>query len=183
MEFRRLGRTDISVSVIGFGGIPVGSLSGEEAKKVITHAVNRGINFFDTAPNYGASESNIGQALRDLREECIIATKTEEKTRADIASKGIDTSLKKLRTWYIDLIQLHGIDSLNHITNDDSTFYLVFLKMPDEVPLYCVTDGTKCLLSFLDIILSDDRGATINGSFKFRNSSPFPRHYQTGTRR
>ena len=61
MEFRRLGRTDISVSVIGFGGIPVGSLSGEEAKKVITHAVNRGINFFDTAPNYGASEINIGQ--------------------------------------------------------------------------------------------------------------------------
>jgi aryl-alcohol dehydrogenase-like predicted oxidoreductase len=97
--------------VIGFGGIPVGSLHYSEAEKVLKHAVKMGINFFDTTPNYGASEQHMGRALEDYRENCIIATKTEAKTRADAATSGLDESLKKLRTSYIDLIQLHDIDS------------------------------------------------------------------------
>ncbi len=111
MQRRSLGRTGVTVSVIGFGGIPVGSLDYSKGGMVIKHALKMGMNFFDTAPNYGASESIIGRTLEEFREECIIATKTEEKIRADAASSGIEESLKKLRTSYIDLIQLHGIDN------------------------------------------------------------------------
>lgn len=111
MKLRKLGRTGISVSVIGFGGIPIGSLNFLEAEKSIKHAIDVGITFFDTAPNYGASERNIGRVLEERRDKYIIATKTDEKTSADVVSLGIEKSLNKLRTSYIDLIQLHGIDS------------------------------------------------------------------------
>ncbi|MFH0897313.1 MAG: aldo/keto reductase [Candidatus Bathyarchaeota archaeon] len=113
MDFRRLDRTGINVAIVGFGGIPVGSLESLEAEEVIRYAVKKGINFFDTAPDYSASESNMGRALEEFRDKIIIATKTEEKTRAYAASSDLEESLKKLRTSYLDLIQLHGIEQMD----------------------------------------------------------------------
>lgn len=111
MKKGRLGRTDLKVSVIGFGGIPIIALSRERAEKVVRHAYERGINYFDTARAYGDSEEKIGAALKDVRDEVILATKTHQRTKEDAARAGLKQSLRNLQTDRIDLVQLHGIDN------------------------------------------------------------------------
>jgi len=111
MQKRRLGRTDLQVSVIGFGGIPIIALSKDEAEKVVRYAYERGVNYFDTARAYGDSEEKIGAALKDVRDQVIIATKTHQRTREDAARAGLRQSLRNLQTDRIDIVQLHGIDS------------------------------------------------------------------------
>jgi len=111
MKKRRLGRTGLQVSVAGFGGIPIIALSRDEAEKVIRYAYKRGINYFDTARAYGDSEEKIGVALKDVRDQVIIATKTHQRTKEDAARAGLKQSLRNLQTDRIDIVQLHGIDS------------------------------------------------------------------------
>jgi len=110
MQKRRLGRTDLKVSVIGFGGIPLISVSKEEACRMIRHAFELGINYFDTARAYGDGEEKLGMALEDVRDEVVIATKTHQRTREEAARAGLKQSLRKLRTNRIDIVFLHGID-------------------------------------------------------------------------
>jgi len=111
MQKRRLGRTDLKVSVIGFGGIPIVKVSKEEACKMIRRAFELGINYFDTARVYGDGEEKLGMTLEDIRDKVIIATKTHQRTREDAARAGLKQSLRKLRTDCIDLVFLHGIDN------------------------------------------------------------------------
>lgn len=111
MDKRRLGRTGLQVSVIGFGGIPIIALSRNNAINVVTYAYEKGINYFDTARVYGDSEEKIGAALKDVRDDVIIATKTHHRTKEDAARAGLKQSLRNLQTERIDLVQLHGIDS------------------------------------------------------------------------
>ncbi len=111
MQKRRLGRTGLLVSVVGFGGIPIIALSREQAEHVVRYAYERGINYFDTARAYGDSEEKMGAALKDVRDEVILATKTHQRTKEDAARAGLKQSLKNLRTDHIDLVQLHGVDS------------------------------------------------------------------------
>jgi predicted aldo/keto reductase-like oxidoreductase len=110
MQRRKLGRTGLQVSVIGFGGIPIIALSREEAEKVVRYAFDRGVNYFDTARVYGDSEEKIGAALEDVRDKVVIATKTHQRTKEAAARAGLKQSLRKLRTDRIDIVQLHGID-------------------------------------------------------------------------
>lgn len=109
MQTRRLGRTNLNVSVIGFGGTWISELGVDEAVKVVRRAFELGINYFDTAKLDGDSEEKIGSALLDVREKCIIATKTGSRTRSE-AYADIKCSLRRLRTDRLDIIQLHGID-------------------------------------------------------------------------
>ena len=111
MQKRRLGGTGLQVSVIGFGGIPIISASRDEAEGVVRHAFERGINYFDTARNYGDSEEKIGAALKDVRDEVVLASKVLQRTKGDAARAGLKQSLRNLQTDRIDLMQLHGIDS------------------------------------------------------------------------
>ncbi|MCS7096416.1 MAG: aldo/keto reductase [Candidatus Bathyarchaeota archaeon] len=109
MQTRRFGRTDLNVSVIGFGGTWISELGIDEAVRVVRRAFDLGINYFDTAKLDGDSEEKIGSALSDIREKCIIATKTGSRTRGE-AYADIKCSLRRLRTDRLDIIQLHGID-------------------------------------------------------------------------
>jgi predicted aldo/keto reductase-like oxidoreductase len=111
MQKRRLGRTGLQVSVVGFGGIPIISASRDEAENVARHAFERGINYFDTARNYGDSEEKMGAALKDVRDEVVLASKVLQRTKGDAARAGLKQSLRNLQTDRIDLMQLHGIDS------------------------------------------------------------------------
>jgi len=111
VQKRRLGRTGLQVSVIGFGGIPIIALSRKEAEKVVRYAYEKGINYFDTARAYGDSEDKMGAALKDVRDNVIIATKTHQRTKEEAARAGLKQSLRNLQTDRIDIVQLHGIDS------------------------------------------------------------------------
>lgn len=108
MRYRRLGKTELSVSVIGFGAIKLPRVDPETAVEAIRCAVDLGINFIDTARGYGDSERKIGMAIKGIRDKVIIATKTAART-ADGAMRELETSLKELGTDYIDLFQLHSV--------------------------------------------------------------------------
>ena len=108
MEYRRLGKTELQVSVIGFGGIPVQRINNEEAIKVINKALDMGINFFDTGRGYTNSEEKLGLVLKERRQEALIATKSMERTKEGM-KKDVDISLKNLAIDYIDLYQLHNV--------------------------------------------------------------------------
>ncbi|MGB9959965.1 MAG: aldo/keto reductase [Candidatus Bathyarchaeales archaeon] len=109
MQRRRLGRTNLQVSIIGFGSTWISEISMEEAKKVVQRAFELGINYFDTAKLDGDSEVKMGAALEDVRDQCVIATKTGSRTGSE-AYSDIKSSLQRLKTDRLDIIQLHGID-------------------------------------------------------------------------
>ncbi|MFX0087240.1 MAG: aldo/keto reductase [Candidatus Hodarchaeota archaeon] len=132
---RKLGKSNIKISALGMGcwgiGGPFKSQNGnylaygdvkdKESIKTVHKALNLGINFFDTADVYGCghSEKILGQALKDHREEVIIATKfgntfnSETRTvlgkdfSPEYISKAVNSSLQRLQTDYIDIYQLH----------------------------------------------------------------------------
>ncbi|WP_028315851.1 aldo/keto reductase [Desulfatibacillum aliphaticivorans] len=108
MQKVRLGRTELMVSELGFGGIPIVGLGSDQAEDVVRHCFERGINFFDTANMYGDSESKLGRALGSVRDQVILATKSLERG-ADGLNQHLENSLKCLATDYIDVYQLHSI--------------------------------------------------------------------------
>jgi len=112
MQYKVLGKTGLEISEVGFGCIPIIRLSTEEAVKVLRRGYERGITLFDTANMYLDSEEKIGRAFDGIRNRLVIATKT---TKRDAAGAGadIDLSLKRMRTDYIDLFQIHQL-SLEH---------------------------------------------------------------------
>jgi uncharacterized protein len=112
MKTIRLGKTNLKVSRIGIGGIPIQRPAVDEAIRVIQYALDQGINFIDTAIGYGDSEERIGKALRGRRNQIILATKGGgDKTRTISC---IDNSLKRLNTDYIDIWQFHGINTFDY---------------------------------------------------------------------
>lgn len=106
-----LGKTGLEVSRIGIGGIPLNRPSEKEAIAVVQRALDLGINFIDTAIGYGKSEERIGKAVSGRREEVVIATKTGGRDR-DTALQHLELSLKRLCTDYIDIWQIHGINTV-----------------------------------------------------------------------
>lgn len=109
MEKRILGKTNYEVSIVGFGGIPIQRADKDKAVEILREALNQGINFIDTARGYRESEALIGHALEVLgRDKFILATKSMNRTYDGILEE-LHTSLKLLRTDYIDLFQFHNI--------------------------------------------------------------------------
>lgn len=107
MENVRLGRTGIIVQKNGFGALPVQRVSKEQAVALVQKAYSHGITFFDTARAYSDSEEKLGEALKGVREQLFVATKTMAKT-ADGFWKDLEQSLISLQTDYIDIYQFHN---------------------------------------------------------------------------
>ena len=122
MEYRRLGGSGLKVSAVGLGGNTFGRYVDEAGTaRIIHHALDVGINFFDTADTYsnGVSEEYVGKALRDRRERGLIATKLAMKMGEGPNDRGlsrhhvlggVDANLRRLGTDYIDLLQVHAWD-------------------------------------------------------------------------
>ncbi|WP_294582058.1 aldo/keto reductase [uncultured Thomasclavelia sp.] len=109
MKTVRLGRTNIVVNRNGFGALPVQRVDKDMAKIILRKAYDNGINFFDTARAYSDSEEKIGLALSDVRDKIYISTKTMA-TTVEGFWKDLETSLKMMKTDYIDIYQFHNPD-------------------------------------------------------------------------
>lgn len=107
MEMKILGKTGLTVSAVGFGGIPIQRIKKEEARPLLQAVRAAGINYIDTAKAYTVSEEWLGEALRGMRDEFVLATKSMARTKEAMAAD-IEDSLRKLQTGYIDLYQIHN---------------------------------------------------------------------------
>lgn len=143
MRYRQLGNTDLRLSELSLGtvalGMPYGLGAGDEngappppdseSVALIHHAIDRGVNFFDTARAYGRSEELLGKALRGRRQSVLVATKVSclgedgaALPRLDMAeqmTRSLHASLRLLRTDYVDLLLLHSA-SAELLENSDA---------------------------------------------------------------
>ena len=122
MDYRTLGKTEISVSIVGFGAAPLGGpygpVSQAEATRAVRVALERGINFFDTSPWYGNSEEVLGEALMGVpRESYVLCTKLGrycEGPMFDFSAarvrRSVEESLQKLRVDCLDIVHCHDIE-------------------------------------------------------------------------
>lgn len=110
MKYREYGGTGVMLSVIGFGGICVMDENADDARRIVDHARERGINYFDVAPQYGNAEEMLGPALEPHRDGVFLACKTLMR-EADAAREDLNRSLQRLRTDHFDLYQLHAIET------------------------------------------------------------------------
>jgi uncharacterized protein len=107
----RLGRTNITVPQLGFGGIPIQRLGEAEAVKVVERCLELGVVYIDTANGYTTSEERIGKAIKGKRHQVILATKTHAGNR-ELIEKNLKLSLTRLGADYIDVYQLHGVSTM-----------------------------------------------------------------------
>jgi aryl-alcohol dehydrogenase-like predicted oxidoreductase len=131
MDFRRLGNSGLVVSVVGLGTNNFGMKLDMDASRAVVHAaLDEGITLFDTADSYGTSEERIGEILEGRRDDVVLATKFGSDVRRrgltngeDWGARGarryitraVEASLRRLRTDWIDLYQLHRPDDATPI--------------------------------------------------------------------
>jgi predicted aldo/keto reductase-like oxidoreductase len=106
----RLGKTELRVSRVGFGGIPIQRLSENEAIAVVRRCLDLGVTFYDTATGYTTSEERIGKALAGRRDGVVLATKTPARDR-ETARAHLEQSLKRLNTDHVDIWQFHNVST------------------------------------------------------------------------
>lgn len=160
---RRLGRTDWQVSdiVLGTGGI-----SGEEGEQIGRLAIERGVNYFDTAPDYSgaASEAAMGRAMRGHRDQLFIATKFCTPTGhlpagssvADYKA-AIEASLKRLATDYIDLCHVHSCDTTSRLMDENTHEAFDRLKQEGKARFLGFSTHTPNLVEVVETAIESGR--------------------------
>ena len=123
MKYNALGRTDIRISGVSYGGIVSAGFydnvhyptEGQAASdRYVAWAVDHGVNYFDVAPGYGNAQDQLGVSLRPYRKDVYLACKTAFRTRAE-AEADMERSLRLLKTDCFDVYQLHGVASMEEV--------------------------------------------------------------------
>ena len=112
MKYTTLGKTNLKISVVGLGGIPIQKTDVAGVSAVLDACEETGINYIDTARAYTVSEEYLGAALIGRREKFVIATKSMSRDYESMKAD-IEKSLQNLQTNYIDLYQIHNIRNEN----------------------------------------------------------------------
>lgn len=164
LQKRKLGQTDIHISVLGLGTVKFGRNQGvkypeqfnlptdTELHELLGVANELGINLLDTAPAYGTSEERLGKLLRGKRKQWIIASKAGEefidgKSHFDFSSQGIiksvERSLQRLKTDYLDILLIHSNGEDEHLINDLTVFEtLATLKSAGKIRSFGMSTKT-----------------------------------------
>ena len=112
LEKRKLGKTGLNITILGLGCAQIGSIrSFKQAVKIVETAIDLGINYIDTASTYGNSEEKVGEVMKSRRKEVILATKTLQRDK-ESSWREINTSLERLKTDYVDILQIHSVNTM-----------------------------------------------------------------------
>ena len=113
---RPLGKTGVQVPIIGYGTAPLGKIKIMDAPllnksaKLLNHAIDQGITYLDTSPDYG-SQPKLGEVMKTRRDEVFLATKINKRKRGDVLAE-LTQNLKELQTDHVDLVQIHAINAM-----------------------------------------------------------------------
>jgi predicted aldo/keto reductase-like oxidoreductase len=105
---RPFGKSSDQVSIVGFGGLVLAKLDQEASNRLVAEAFEKGVNYYDVAPEYGSAEVKMGPALEPYRKKVFLACKTGQRN-AEQAKMEFERSLTRLKTDHFDLYQLHHI--------------------------------------------------------------------------
>jgi aryl-alcohol dehydrogenase-like predicted oxidoreductase len=108
---RPLGQTGVTVPLIGYGTAPLGKpeLSRQDAARCLDRAIDLGVTYLDTSPDYG-SELKVGEVVRRRRGELFLATKVNRRSKQGVLAE-LRESLQRLQTDHVDLIQVHAVNA------------------------------------------------------------------------
>ena len=155
---RVLGRTKEKVSVLGLGTAPVGEgpVGIAEGIKIFSEAIDRGINYIDTARIYGNAEKILGHIIPKRRDNLFVVTKvsTDNGSRAE---RSLNESLKRLKTDHIDLVHIHSIGSKNIdrvLASNGVLEYLLKQKEADKIRFIGIS-GHNRPANFVRMIQTD----------------------------
>lgn len=178
MEKRRLGSSDIEISVIGLGTVKFGRNTGvkypshfelpsdQQCLALLSAAKSAGINFLDTAPAYGRSEARLGQFLKGSRHEWVICTKVgeqfvDDQSQFDFSvsaiSKSIESSLSALQTDYLDMVLVHSNGDDVRLIQEGVFESLAVLKKQGKIRAFGMStktiDGGKLAVDYSDVVM------------------------------
>ncbi|MBO6179371.1 MAG: aldo/keto reductase [Selenomonadaceae bacterium] len=125
-----LGKTGITTPQNAFGALPIQRVDMETAKKILMRAYEGGMRYFDTARAYTDSEEKLGETFSHMRDKIYIASKTMSRNPEGFW-KDLETSLKLLKTDYIDVYQFHCADTV-YAPDDGFNMYECMLKAKEE---------------------------------------------------
>src|SRR3954454_5931726 len=116
LPHRPLGKTGVDVPVLGYGTAPLGKIKLMDAPlihksaRLLNHAIDRGITYLDTSPDYG-SQPKVGEVMKTRRDEVFLATKVNKRRREDVLAE-LRQNLKELQTDHVDLVQVHAVNTM-----------------------------------------------------------------------
>jgi aryl-alcohol dehydrogenase-like predicted oxidoreductase len=153
---KRRYRDDVSLSIVGLGGIVVCGMGQKDADAIVAQSFDRGVNYYDVAPTYfdGEAEIKLGNALRPYRKKVFLACKTTERD-AKGARAELERSLERLHTDHFDLYQFHAVtkpDEVERILGPGGAAE-TFLKAREEGKvryLGCSAHSEEAALAMLD---------------------------------
>lgn len=197
MRYKVLSNSDLRVSEIGFGTMSLDLMNPKEAETLIHDAFECGINYFDTADLYdkGKNEVLVGKAISLFRKELILATKVGNRWRSDGSGwdwdvsptyirEGLDRSLARLRTDYIDLYQIHGgtieddfeavVDTLESLVSEGKIrYYGISSIRPNVFSKFC--QKSNIVSNMMQYSVLDNRAEDYMSVFEASNVSVIAR--------
>ena len=172
-RYKRLGRTGLEISDISFGSARL-RRGGE---RLVHHALDKGINYFDTAEDYtgGASENAMGRALAGRRDKVIIASKTMARAHRDRESlmRSLDTSLRRLKTDYIDIYFSHAVNELERLQNPEWHEFAARAKAQGKVRFLGMSGHGGRLIECLDYAFDEDMVDAVLVAYHFGQDPAF----------
>jgi len=178
---RRLGRTGWQVSDIVLG---TSNISGEKGERIGRLAIERGVNYFDTAPDYAGagSEAAMGRALRGRRDRLFIATKFCTPTghlpagsSVESYKAAIEGSLKRLGTDYVDLCHVHSCDTVERLMDENAHEAFDRLKQEGKVRFLGFSTHTPNLVEVVETAIESGRFDVMMVAYHHGLWSPLPR--------
>jgi uncharacterized protein len=168
-----LGRTGLRVSDISFGGSRLGA--GE--KDTVRHALDHGINYFDTADSYrgGDSETTIGEVLRGKRDRVYIASKTwaGASDRRDSMMRALEQSLRRLHTDYLDVYFNHAVNDVDRLKNPEWREFTARAKQQGKIRFVGMSGHAGRLIECLDYAVDTDAVDVVLVAFNFGQDPAF----------
>ena len=191
---KQFGRTGLEVSQLGYGSMGlrgpktwgVRVVSNDAADRLLNLVLNSGINLIDTAPDYGITEDRIGQFISSRRSEFYLATKcgcvptqhedhleTNHVWKRDVVTRNLETSLRRMRTSYVDILQFHGGDA-DTLQREGLIDLLLDFRAQGMIRLMGVSSSLPHLPALIDLGVFD--------TFQIPYSCLAPQHHDLITR-
>lgn len=172
-RYATLGRTGMRISDVSFGGSRLGAGEGD----LVRHALDRGINYFDTADSYrgGDSETVIGEALRGKRDRVFLASKTYTSPGdgRDAMMRSLDQSLRRLRTDYVDVYFNHAVNDVDRLKNPEWREFTARARQQGKIRFVGMSGHAGRLIECLDYALDTDGVDVVLVAYNFGQDPSF----------
>ena len=169
--YRALGNTGLKISDISFGS------SRSSDPDLVRYALDRGITFYDTAESYGfgSSESAIGEGLRGVRKDVVLASKTKASStaKAHEIMDSLEGSLRRLETDYIDIYYNHAVNDFARIANDEWYEFSNMAKEQGKIRFTGVSGHGKRLVPCLERVIDEGLVDVILAAYNFGQDPDF----------